>query len=352
MKPPSEKQALPRIVESLADLLGSAPERVRSQAAAREVGYDYAISLPGHRFLVEYKSSAAAGPLAGAIQNLTRVRPAKREQRVPLVVVPFMGSVGQELCHRSEVSWLDLSGNASISAPGLKIHIEGRPNRFRERGRPPNIFASKSSRVSRQLLLHPRIYQSQAEIARQTGLGDGYVSKIVRRLRAEELLDSSDEGAVRPRDPDLLLDDWRDAYDFRRHRVLKGHVPARSGEELVDRAVAAFNAKKSPYAATGLSAAWLYTTFANFRLVTFYLATMPTRSLLESLEFVEEPKGANLWLALPDDDGVFHESRKVSDIQCASPIQVYLDLKHQPERANEAAAELRRKLLNWDEYGR
>lgn len=350
MRPPSEKQALPRIVESLADLLGSAPERVRSQAAARDVGYDYAISLSGHRFLVKYKSSAAAGPLAGAIRDLSRVASAKREQRVPLVVVPFMGPVGQELCHSSEVSWLDLSGNASISAPGLKIHIEGRPNHFRERGRPPNIFASKSSRVTRQLLLHAGAYQSQAEIARQTGLGDGYVSKIVRRLRAEELLEANGEGAVRPRSADLLLDAWRESYDFSRHRFIKGHIPARSSEQMLARVAEAFTARQLTYAATGLGAAWLYTGFASFRLVTFYLANMPTRSLLESLEFVEEPKGANLWLALPDDEGIFQASQQLRNISCVSPLQTYLDLKDHPERANEAAAELRRKLLRWDNY--
>ena len=79
---------------------------------------------------------------------------------------------------------------------------------------------------------------------------------------------------------------------------------------------------------------------------------MPTLSLLKEIEFSDEPKGANLWLTLPDDDGVFQGSQTQAGIPCASPVQTYLDLKGQPERAKEAAAELRRRLLNWEQNGK
>ena len=346
MKPPSEKQAAAEIVELLADLLDSSPKKIRSQAAAAN-GYDYSISVPGHRFLVEYKVSASAGPLAGAVDQLKKNADVHQDKGLPLIVVPFMGQVGRELCDRSGMSWLDLSGNAKIVVPGLKIRVEGRPNKYSDRGRPPNMFAAKSSRIARQLLLYPKQFQTQAELARQTGLGDGYVSKIVRRLEQEQYLDANDDGAVRPRDPNLLLDAWHDAYDFNRHRIIKGHVPARSGDELLQRIVKSFSREKLEYAATGLSAAWLLTNFAAFRLVTLYVPAMPSRPLLKQVEFSDEPKGANLWLVLPDDEGVFHGSQKHDGIQCVNPVQTYLDLKGQPERAKDAAVELRRKLLNW-----
>ena len=346
MKPPSEKQAVAEIVDLLADLLDSSPKKIRSQAAAAN-GYDYSISAPGHRFLVEYKVSASAGPLAGAVDQLKKYADANQDKGLPLIVVPYMGQVGRELCDRSGISWLDLSGNAKIVAPGLKIRVEGCPNKYTDRGRPPNVFASKSSRIARQLLLHPKQFQSQAELARQTGLGDGYVSKIVRRLEQERYLDANDDGAVRPRDPNLLLDAWHGVYDFSRNRIIKGHVPARSGDEILKRIVRSFSHEKLEYAATGLSAAWLLTNFAAFRLVTLYVPAIPSRSLLKQIEFSDEPKGANLWLVLPDDDGVFHGSQKQAGIECVSPVQTYLDLKDQPERAKDAAVELRRKLLNW-----
>ena len=135
--------------------------------------------------------------------------------------------------------------------PGLKIRVAGRRHNYSGRGRPPNVFAAKSSRIARQLLLHPQRFQTQAEVARQTQVGDGYVSKIVRRLEQEQYLDANDDGAVRPLHPNLLLDAWHAAYDFSHRRILKGHVPARSVDELLQRIFKSLSCEKLEYAATG-----------------------------------------------------------------------------------------------------
>jgi hypothetical protein len=342
MKPPNEQQAAPEIIELLAEMFGGPPSAVRLKSVGAAEGYDYDISVGSHRFSAEYRVSATAGSVASAIECLRRAA-----ERLPLVIVPFMGQVGQHLCDQARISWLDLSGNARIVGPGLRIRVEGRPNKYLGRGRPPNVFASKSSRIARQLLLNPHEFQTQAELARKSRLGDGYVSKIVRRLGQEQYLEANDEGGVRPRDPDLLLDAWREAYDFNRQRMIKGHVPARSGGELLQRVVKCLLRSDLRWAVTGLSAAWTYTQFAAFRLATIYLSSMPSRSLLGEMTFLEEAKGANLWLVLPDDDGVFDGSQIQDDIRCVSALQTYLDLKDHPERAKDAADELRRKRLNW-----
>src|SRR5262249_52549908 len=156
---------------------------------------------------------------------------------------------------RGRVSWLDLSGNAKITAPGLRVWIVGHPNRFSGPGRPPNLFAPKSSRIARQLLLAPQQFQTQSELARSTGLGDGYVSRIVRRLQHENLLVEDRQGGLRPRDPNLLLDAWQSEYDFSRHQILKGQISARSGEELLSKIVPQLTRHELKFAATGLPAA-------------------------------------------------------------------------------------------------
>ena len=74
---------------------------------------------------------------------------------------------------------------------------------------------------------------------------------------------------------------------------------------------------------------------------------MPTKKLLREIEFNEEPRGANVWLILPDDDGVFHGCNEQAEVRCVSPLQTYLDLKGHPERAKDAAVELRREHLSW-----
>ena len=56
------------------------------------------------------------------------------------------------------------------------------------------------------------------------------------------------------------------------------------------------------YAATALPAAWLWTRHATFRLATVYLPEIPSAALLAGLGFREEPRGANTWLVIPNDE--------------------------------------------------
>jgi hypothetical protein len=152
---------------------------------------------------------------------------------------------------------------------------------------------------------------------------------------------------VRATNPDLLLDAWREAYDFDKHQVIRGHVAARSAEEVQRKLVSALKSEKVICAATGLGAAWLLTQFAGFRLVTMYLKVYDEQFLLDTAGFRREERGANTWLVVPNDDGVFAGLAAREGVPCVHPMQVYLDLKAHPERASEAADELRRQFLRW-----
>jgi hypothetical protein len=92
------------------------------------------------------------------------------KRATPLVAVPYMGPSGKDACDRAGVSWFDFSGNAHIVAPGLRIIVDGRPNRFPKRGRPSGAFAPKSSRIARWLLVHPAQAMAQRAISQATGV--------------------------------------------------------------------------------------------------------------------------------------------------------------------------------------
>lgn len=346
MKTVTQKQAAELIVETLANLLECPKDKICLKNVGESQNVDFEISSPKHRFAGEYKTNATTASITSAVNALSQFTKGDSKTN-PLIIVPFMGDVGRRICEESQISWLDLSGNAKIVASGLRIWIQGQPNKFAKRGRPPNAFAPKSSRIARQLLALPTVFQSQAEIARRSGLGDGYVSRIIGRLRNQDLIEPNEDGAVRPSNPDVLLDAWHAVYDFDRSRILKGHVSARTGDELQEKLADKLSRKSVKYAMSGLGAAWLYTQFAAFRLSTVYLSSIPSRSLLDEIEFSDEPRGANLWIVIPDDNGVFSESQELFNIQCVSPLQTYLDLKAHPERAKEAADELRTSKLRW-----
>jgi len=68
---------------------------------------------------------------------------------------------------------------------------------------------------------------------------------------------------------------------------------------------------------------------------------------LDILGFREEPRGANLWLVFPNDEGVLQGAKEVDGVRAAHPVQVYLDLSGHPERAKEASDRLRNEMLKW-----
>ena len=267
---------------------------------------------------------------------------------MPLLAVPFMGDTGRRFCDEEDCSWLDLSGNAKIRAPGLLVRIEGKPNRFKRRGRPASSFAPMASRMARHLLTYPTNGFSQRQLARHIGMDEGYVSRVVRNL-AEQGLVAKHGNLIQVPDPDLLLRAWLDAYDFSRHQRIAGHIPARDGDELLrSLATALADQPHTPaYAATGLAAAWCLGRFSAFRIASVYIHDEAALRELESLSFRQTDRGANVWVLVPHDPGVFQGVTTRDDVHCVATVQVYLDLHAHPERASEVATEVKSRFLNW-----
>ena len=263
---------------------------------------------------------------------------------IPLLAVPYMGEAAQELCARADVAWLDLSGNARIVVPGVFYQNLGNPSLFRRPGRPQSAFGPRGSRVARHLLIEPPRTLKQREIASGAGLSEGHVSRIVRKLLDAGLFERNEDG-VCVIDRGALLDAWQEDYRFDRHQVIRGHISTRDGESLTRSIAETLERAGTAYAATALPAAWLWTRYAGFRLSAVYLSRPPSATVRRDLGFREEARGANTWLVVPNDDGVFDGAEPVDGIRCVHPVQAYLDLKDHPERAAEAAAELRSRLL-------
>lgn len=335
-----ERRAIGKSKELLAEWLGVPASAFRIEAP--DSSADLLVKTDWGRLVVAYKASSTTTAIEKAIEQVARHAAARD---IPVVAVPYMGPVGRELCERADVSWFDLSGNAHLVARGLRVLVDGRPNAFPARGRPASVFAPRSARIARRLLIDPTRSWRQRELARETGLEEGFVSRIVQRLIADGELERVD-GALRVLDPRRLLDAWVGEYDFRKHTILAGHIVGASGDARVQE-IAHVLTGRVPYAMTGLAGAWLLTKFASFRITTTFLGEPPTKKLLGDLGFREEPSGANTWLVTPNDHGVFDGQQTVDGIACAHPVQVFVDLSGHPERAREAADELRTRKLRW-----
>ena len=350
MSPPSETKALQTITRLLAGWLGTTRAELAANRHVKSGGTQIDLTARWRRWtlIIEYKASGEAAIVRGAIEQVRRAAAGMGKQTIPVVAVAYMGEVGRRLCEQAGVGWLDLSGNVHIAAEGLIIHVEGRPNRFKRPGRPSSAFAPKGARIARQLLIHSHEHFSQRELAQLAGLGEGYTSRIVRRLEEDNLVVRNDQGAVRVADTALLLDAWSESYDFQKHRITQGHIAARDSDQVVRKTTQLLKAHEARYAATGLAGAWLVTKSATFRLTTLYVDDDALDLLRSEAGLREESRGANVWVVVPNDEGVYQGSKRRSGVWCAHPVQVYLDLLAHPERAAEAAAELRARLLKDD----
>ncbi|MGO8675968.1 MAG: type IV toxin-antitoxin system AbiEi family antitoxin [Limisphaerales bacterium] len=336
--------------ERLAQLMGLASaEGIDVQESGGGQGgkaADVVFKIGRTRYGVRYRSHADAASVVAAVHGLEKLA----GDSVPLVLVPHMGAAGGQVCQEAGIGWFDLSGNGHLEVPGLRVHVEGKPNAFKRPGRPRSVFAPKSARIARWLVTHPDERFSQEALARATNMGKGFVSRIVRRLEELSLVLRDPAGEVRPRDPKAMLEAWREAYDFSKHEIVRGHVPARSGDEVLRRLHEGLAGAGVRHAATGLAGAWLWTGFAGFRLVVMYVAEMSEEVWHREVGFHEVERGENVWLVKPNDAGVFDGVAEREGIPCVHPVQVYLDLKGHPERSAEAAEALRQEQLTFASY--
>jgi hypothetical protein len=340
----SEKQLIREAPAALAALL-EVPQREVEVKRGGAPDADLLIHAAGHAFVLVVVRAVSPGLVVAHAERVASAVKKMRRKVTPVLAVPYMTESGRRAAEGAQVSWFDLSGNARIVAPGLRVIVDGRPNRFRGPGRPSSVFAPKSARVVRWLLMHPDEVFSQREISRSTDMSEGFVSRIVSRLEADAYVARESSGALRVKDRALLLDAWRSEYRFDRHTLIQGSVAARSGDALTRLMSDTLTVAGVDHAATGLSAAWQLTHFAAFRMATFFVEEALSPGLSEQLGFREGPRGANLWLVIPNDAGVLHGAELREGVRCVHPVQAYMDLKGHPERAADAAEHLRSELL-------
>lgn len=336
-----EREARRLLPHMLAEFLRRPEDAI---APTRHGDVDLEFSDGDRVWVAEVKSSSSPGVVDLAAQQIDRLRKGRGEDAICVLVVPYMTPGGAKAAEVHDLNWIDLSGNARVSEEGLRIWIQGRPNRFAGRGRPASAFAPKSSRIARTLLLEPSRWWRQTQLAEATDLDAGRVSRVVNRLEGDGLLERRGQ-QLRPRDPDLLLDAWSDDYRLDRHDIVLGHY-AGNGIEMARELNSSWSEVDQHCAFTGLAAAWLHDGFAQFRMVSVYVSGDP-RSVADAVGIRRNERGANVQIIGPNDRGVFDGESIVDGLPCVSPVQTYLDLLHLPERAADAAEHLRRSKGLW-----
>ena len=282
--------------------------------------------------------------LLGVFRNLKWV-PA---HGVLLICAPYISPRVADLCREQNVSYLDGVGNCRIAAPGLFVHVSGRPNRRAVTKASIDPFSRKSSRIVRSLLAYPNKGWQVQQLAQQADVSLGLASKVKKALLDEAYLEDRAR-LLFLRDPLKLLQAWAAQYrpQVKRRQLFAISRPYETETRLADWC----RVNKITYAVTQLSAAWRYAPLVRYDKSVVYIdrtveSETKLKALLGQLDAREVDTGANCTLWITDDPAVFTDARDVDGVNVVSPLQLYLDLKVLAGRGEDAAQEILEKELH------
>lgn len=313
---------------------------VEREADGADILINLAIDDKKQVLVVEVKSNGQPRVAREAVNQLMRYRNTFPNSYL-IFMAPYISPQAAEICRKDGVGYLDFAGNCYLSFGQVYIEQTGKPNPFRTRRDLVSLFSPKSSRVLRVLLNNPgRVWKTQ-ELADEARVSLGQVSNVKKLLLDREWITKQDGFSLS--DPWTLLDEWANAYTYRKNEV-RNFYSLKSIPEIESDLTKVCQEKGIEYALTGFSGAARFAPAVRYTRVMAYVYN--TREDVASLLNLKEVEsGANVMLLLPYDEGVFYGTQVIDDIRIVSPLQIYLDLKGYKGRGEEAADVLLRDVI-------
>jgi hypothetical protein len=349
-----EQQAQHLLPAFLDDYLGPQPEStVETHVSVPGGRADLRIKHGDWVFVVEVKSSSRSAPVAHAALQARHYADALGG--IPLVVVPFMGDTGRELCRELGVGFIDLAGNAHFEAADIHVHVAGKPKRFVQRGRPASPFALRSSRITRALLADPDRSWIQNELAAAVGLDPGSVSRTVRRLEGDGFV-SRHSRRLQVLEAGLLVDAWAEDYASSRQRA-RDHLEEGGEREGIGLSPPRRIRKPLAHVVELLAdcGAWAVTGTTACQMLLDLPIDFPARVLVERpldlavatvSKWLRVPfEEAAVWVEPAPDVGVFYGCTSWERLRAVSWGQAFVEARNQREPGPELALALRAKVL-------
>ena len=246
-----------------------------------------------------------------------------------------------EHCKRLNINCADLNGRILIRGKGLLID-KSEPilqETFVTDKSGISFFHRKSSRLSRALLSNPERVWTQDELALNIGLSQGLLSRLLSHASNQGWVDGK-RGDWKLTDFNGLLeawakaDDWNKRVTIRQYSLLENDLKA-IASRLVD-------TTKGKLSFTQWFAANLRFPYTEAPVVSAYREFFPDDSEQAKLGLRTVSEGGNLWIIVPNDEGVFQFSRKSDGFPIVCDVQIYLDLLQVGLRGPDQAAELKK----------
>lgn len=275
-----------------------------------------------------------------------KVSTSDHNDAVPVLVARYLSPQRRSMCQDEGICFIDLSGNVLIKYKSFYIEKTGFPNKFPEErgGRDP--FSDKASLILRAILKGGEYLWGVRELAQETHLDPGYISRMARELESRNYI-TRVSSKLKLRDPEGILDDWVRNYNLRKNTIFGYFVMAANSAEILEKIRSLRIPDGVDYALSVQAGANLIAPYAVFQEVHMYIADEKAHSYFEKeLKLNKADQGANFVLMLPYyKHSVFYDSRTVKKLRVVSDIQLYLDLHGYPIRGLEQAEHIFNKKL-------
>jgi len=345
----------------------------------------------GKTILVEIKSSGEPSYIYKAISQLKYYQSEKNEYL--MVAVPVISERSKEICKKSNVGYIDLTGNVFVKYGDVLIDkTENRelPKNFSPtKRRVKNLFSGNALRVLITILKNPAKYFTQEELSEKLNLSKGYINRILKTF--EEGIKENGEILIMegPKDKNLIKNrpgirvigsfDWVDIqlnkkskpaivkktkryivdnpkklldilaknYDFSNNRIISFYTFEKNTNKLMDKISKIGNKNKLDYAFTLHAGASLTAPFVRFEDVYFYVKEDDVDKWADLLELKRTEFGGNVFLVVPRYDWILADKTLINRKNVVNNISLYLDLINYPKRGKEQADFLREKKIGY-----
>ena len=322
-------------------------------------GWDLVVSgpLPGDGkavLCVECKHHFQPSQFSTLVDRHCHGDPSEINGRV--LAMPSVSPRMAVLCEQHGWSWFDLAGNCHLEIPRLLlIERSGHEPVRIDRPSVANLSSPEAGRVVRALLSPEnagRRWTQREMVAHFHVLGPpvdppslALVNKVVQHLRAQAFLESLPNRGFRVRDYEGLLQEWRQAYRFRRSSRRRYFTLLQDG--AVSEKLRKLETAAHGRIAYGVfSAAEIQAPHVRQSRIWLYVTGDIEEQVSATLEAKLVDTGENLTMLIPEDAGVFYQlDVGNSRLACTNAAQTYIDLVNAGGRGEEAAeAVLRRRL--------
>lgn len=251
-------------------------------------------------------------------------------------------------CIRDDITVFDLDGNRALrSTRTLRLDRLDQPRQGPTP--PPADYSGRAAAIALALLRAPDQIRTQTVIARQAGVNQSWVSRVVQALVERDVVAINRTGrrGVRVLSPAGVLDICQASYSPKilggqsRRFELKGPV------DRVERALSSYCARhKLPYAFTANAAAARVAPIGPYDRVVLYLDAPPAALDALARDLGLEPaRNGNLIIWKPTMAVVLAGARRSGDSMIVDPVLAYLDMWTLHSRGRDHARAFRNIAL-------